>query len=93
MRNKESDRIKCLVTELKKIGVLIEETSDGFIVCGKTNLSLTGDLPLESCNDHRLAMSFYIAGMVCENEIGINGFEWTNISFPEFEQLICALQQ
>jgi 5-enolpyruvylshikimate-3-phosphate synthase len=33
-------------------------------------------------------MSFYVAGLVCENEIVINGFEWINISFPEFELLM-----
>ena len=86
LRNKESDRIKCLVNELTKIGVNIEETRDGFIIRGKTELS--GGAELESYHDHRLAMSFYIAGLVCKNEIAINGFEWTKISFPEFETLI-----
>lgn len=38
LRNKESDRIKAVVTELKKIGANIEETPDGFIINGKTNL-------------------------------------------------------
>ena len=89
LRNKESDRIKCLVNELTKIGVNIEETRDGFIVRGKKELS--GGAELESYHDHRLAMSFYIAGLVCGNEIAINGFEWTNISFPEFETLINLL--
>lgn len=37
LRNKESDRIKCLVTELIKLGVDIEETPDGFIVNGKNS--------------------------------------------------------
>lgn len=86
LRNKESDRIKCLVEELSKIGVKIEERQDGFIVTGKTKLK--GDAELESYHDHRLAMSYYIAGLICENEIAINGFEWTKISFPEFEELI-----
>ena len=85
LRNKESDRIKCLAEELTKIGVDIEETPDGFIVHGKK--SLQGDAHLESYHDHRLAMSFYIAGLICQNEIAINGFEWTKISFPEFEKL------
>ena len=89
MRNKESDRIKCLVNELTKIGVNIEETQDGFIVRGKKELS--GGAELESYHDHRLAMSFYVAGLVCKNEVAINGFEWTNISFPEFEELMEAL--
>ena len=89
LRNKESDRIKCLVNELTKIGVNIKETQDGFIVQGKKELN--GGAKLESYHDHRLAMSFYIAGLVCENEIAINGFEWTKISFPEFESLINQL--
>lgn len=89
LRNKESDRIKCLVTELSKIGVNIEETSDGFIVHGRNKLE--GNANLEAYHDHRLAMSYYIAGLVCNQEIAINGFEWINISFPEFENLINKL--
>lgn len=91
LRNKEADRITCLVTELKKIGVDIEETPDGFIVNGKSKCMLKGDAELQTYNDHRLAMSFYVAGLVCEKEIAIDGFEWTNISFPEFEELINSL--
>ena len=89
LRNKEADRITCLVTELKKIGINIEETPDGFIIYGKNKL--TGNAELETYHDHRLAMSFYIAGLICEKEITINGFEWTNISFPEFEELMFQL--
>ena len=89
LRNKEADRIKCLVKELSKIGVDIEEHQDGFIVRGKTKLK--GNTELESYHDHRLAMSYYIAGLICEKEIAINGFEWTKISFPEFEELVGAL--
>jgi len=92
LRNKEADRITCLVTELKKIGVDIEETPDGFIVNGKSKCMLKGDAELQTYNDHRLAMSFYIAGLVCEKEIAIDGFEWTNISFPEFEELMNQLK-
>lgn len=89
LRNKESDRIKCIVTELSKIGVNIDETTDGFVVHGKTVLE--GNAELNSYNDHRLAMSFYVAGLICKKEIAINGFEWTNISFPEFEELMAIL--
>lgn len=89
LRNKETDRIGCLVTELKKIGVDIEEALDGFIVHGKTKLK--GNAELNTYHDHRLAMSFYIAGLICEQEIAINDFEWINISFPEFEKLLANL--
>ena len=86
LRNKESDRIKCLVNELTKIGINITETTDGFIIEGKTKIK--GGAELESYHDHRLAMSFYIAGLIAEKEIAVNGFEWTKISFPEFEELV-----
>lgn len=86
LRNKESDRIKAVVTELKKIDADIEETEDGFIINGKQ--SLKGGAQVETYHDHRLAMSLYVAGLICENPILINEFEWVNISFPEFEGLM-----
>jgi len=89
LRNKESDRIKAVVTELKKIGVNICETDDGFIVEGKSTLK--GDAVVETYHDHRLAMSLYVAGLICEKPILINEFEWVNISFPEFEELFSKL--
>lgn len=89
LRNKESDRIKAVVTELKKVGANIEETPDGFIVHGKVKLK--GGVEVETYHDHRLAMSLYVAGLICEKPILINGFEWVNISFPEFEKLMTSL--
>ncbi len=89
LRNKESDRIKAVVTELKKIGANIEETPDGFIINGKTNLK--GDTEVGTYHDHRLAMSLYVAGLICDKPISINGFEWVDISFPEFDKLFNSL--
>lgn len=89
LRNKESDRITTIVRELKKLGADIEETVDGMIINGKT--TLIGDVQAESYNDHRLAMSLYVAGLVCKKEISVNGFEWVNISFPTFEELMSRL--
>ena len=89
LRNKESDRISTVVNELKKLGADIQELDDGMIIRGKTKLK--GGVQLETYNDHRLAMSLYVAGLLCEKEIGINGFEWAGISFPEFENLFLSL--
>lgn len=91
LRNKESDRITAVVTELKKLGAKIEETPDGMIITGKS--SLNGGCDVETYHDHRLAMSLFVAGLVAENEIKINGFEWVNISFPEFEKLFTNLKK
>lgn len=89
LRNKESDRIKCLVSELLKIGVDIEETEDGFIVHGKSQL--TGGCNVECYHDHRLAMSLYVAGLICQNPVFIEEFQWVDISFPEFLPLMESL--
>lgn len=90
LRNKESDRIKCLVNELQKIGVNIQETQDGFIIEGKNKLK--GGCDVECYHDHRLAMSLYIAGLICEKPVKINEFQWVDISFPEFLGLMESLK-
>lgn len=84
LRHKESDRIKAICSELGKLGANIEETEDGFIVHGKTKL--TGNCTLECYHDHRIAMAGFVAGLIADNPIKINEFEWVNISFPEFAQ-------
>ncbi|MFA6989106.1 MAG: 3-phosphoshikimate 1-carboxyvinyltransferase [Candidatus Gastranaerophilaceae bacterium] len=86
LKNKESDRIKTVCLELEKLGANIEETPDGFIIEGKTPLK--GGCELECYHDHRLAMSWYVAGLIANSEIIINEFNWVNISFPEFESLM-----
>ena len=91
LRNKESDRISALVNELKKLGAKIEETPDGMIIEGKTVLS--GNCEVETYHDHRLAMSLYVAGLICNKEILINAFEWVNISFPTFLNLFENLKK
>ena len=89
LRNKESDRIESTVKELKKLGIKIEATEDGMKICGKT--PLTGGVEVNSHKDHRLAMTLYVAGLVSHKEILIKDFEWVNISFPEFENLMNSL--
>ncbi len=85
LRKKESDRISTIVNGLISIGANIDEKTDGFIVYGGTKLK--GDAELETFHDHRLAMTYYVAGLLCEKEILIKGFEWVDISFPEFLQI------
>ncbi|MCR5266274.1 MAG: 3-phosphoshikimate 1-carboxyvinyltransferase [Cyanobacteria bacterium RUI128] len=89
LRKKESDRITTIVNGLRSLGADIDEKQDGFVVRGKTKLE--GGKTLEVFHDHRLAMTYYTAGLICEKEILINGFEWINISFPEFEKLFNSI--
>lgn len=89
LRKKESDRICAIVTEIRKLGIEIEETPDGFVVEGKQQFK--GGVEVDSHNDHRIAMSLYIAGMLCKEQINIKDFECIDISFPEFKELMTQI--
>ncbi len=89
LRKKESDRISAIVNEIRKFGIEIKETPDGFIVEGEQ--SFTGGIEVNSHKDHRIAMCLYIAGLLCKEPISIKNFECINISFPEFENLMQKL--
>jgi 3-phosphoshikimate 1-carboxyvinyltransferase len=81
LRVKESDRIKAMATELKKLGVELEEYPDGISIKGKASLK---GATVESYHDHRIAMSLAIAALVAEGTTTINNAECVDISFPGF---------
>ncbi len=85
LKVKESNRIKSMVNELKKMGSKIEETKDGMIIEGPTKLIGT---TVESNGDHRIAMAMVIAGMVAEGHTKVLDSESIHISFPEFEKTL-----
>jgi 3-phosphoshikimate 1-carboxyvinyltransferase len=85
LRVKETDRIKAIVSELKKMGADIEEEEDGFVVNGPT--SLQGAV-CESYNDHRIAMSLAVAALLAEGKTVIKNSECIDISFPGFEKTL-----
>lgn len=90
LRNKESDRIRTTVSELQKLGANINETNDGMVIEGRTKLD--GDCEVNSYQDHRLAMTLYVAGLICSKEILIKDFDWVKISFPNFVELFEKLK-
>ena len=79
LRIKESDRIAALVSEINRIGVLAEETEDGLVVTG----GKPHGAAIETYNDHRIAMSFAIAGLVAPG-MRITNPQCVNKSFPGF---------
>jgi 3-phosphoshikimate 1-carboxyvinyltransferase len=79
LRIKESDRIAALSCELRKIGARAEEKADEMIVQGPP----TQGAEIESYNDHRIAMSFAIAGLAVEGVI-IKDPDCVKKSFPDF---------
>jgi 3-phosphoshikimate 1-carboxyvinyltransferase len=88
LRVKETDRIATTVGELRKLGARIEPTADGFIIDGPTPLI---GAPVESHDDHRLAMAMAVAGLVARGQTVVHGAEVTGDSFPGFEVTLQAL--
>jgi len=88
LRVKETDRIKAIVSELKKMGANIKEKEDGFIVEGPSKLK---GAVCESYNDHRIAMSLAVAALLAEGKTVIKNSECINISFPGFENTLQKL--
>ena len=81
LKYKESDRIKSISTELKKMGADIEELSDGMVINGRNILK---PATLESRGDHRIAMALSIAALKAEGESKIEDYKCIDISYPGF---------
>ncbi|MFN7065596.1 MAG: 3-phosphoshikimate 1-carboxyvinyltransferase, partial [Aquificaceae bacterium] len=81
LRVKESDRIRAVVLNLKAMGVKVEEYEDGFEIEGCEGLR--GAL-IKTYKDHRIAMTFSIAGLVADGETTIDNPECVAVSYPEF---------
>jgi 3-phosphoshikimate 1-carboxyvinyltransferase len=80
LRVKESDRIAVMAAGLRKLGITVEETPDGAAIHGG---KLTGG-NVTSAGDHRCAMSFAVAGLVCDDVITIEDCANVATSFPDF---------
>lgn len=88
LKVKECDRIAVMSSELGKMGADITATDDGMIITGGKALK---GAKIESHGDHRVAMSFAIAGLVSEGETTIHNSECVNISFPQFFEILQGL--
>ncbi len=80
LRGKESDRLKAMATEIRKLGGKVEEKEDGLIIEGGKKLH---GAQIETYNDHRIAMSFAVAKLKVK-DIEIKGKECVSKSFPNF---------
>jgi 3-phosphoshikimate 1-carboxyvinyltransferase len=83
LRVKESDRIATMASGLRTLGVSIEETPDGAIIHG----GRVGAGVVESHLDHRIAMSFAVAGLVASGPVRVNDCRHVATSFPGFLEL------
>lgn len=82
LKVKESNRIKVMCDELSKLGVDVVETEDGMEING-TN-KLLGNITINTNDDHRIAMTFAILGLISEGEIKLDNKNCVEISYPGF---------
>ncbi|QEM68695.1 3-phosphoshikimate 1-carboxyvinyltransferase [Geobacter sp. FeAm09] len=85
LRVKETDRIAAMAANLRTLGVAVEECDDGMDIVGTERL---GGGAVESCGDHRIAMSLAVASLVAQGEVSIRDVECVATSFPSFFPLL-----
>jgi 3-phosphoshikimate 1-carboxyvinyltransferase len=103
-RSKETDRIKCMAEELKKMAVDVEELPDGLIVRGSSlvarrsshKLRVTGHeqrgtVSLDGRSDHRIVMALSLAGLCLEGQCSIDTAEAINVTFPDYVELMKSI--
>jgi 3-phosphoshikimate 1-carboxyvinyltransferase len=88
LRVKESDRIDAMARGLQACGVRVEEDEDTLIVHGMGPGGMPGGATCATHLDHRIAMSFLVAGMAAKRAVAVDNASPIVTSFPIFESLM-----
>jgi 3-phosphoshikimate 1-carboxyvinyltransferase len=91
LRVKESDRIAVMAEGLSAIGARVEELPDGMVIEGTGGDPLAGGATIAANLDHRIAMSFAVAGLVSRQPVIIDDMAPVATSFPQFTALMTSL--
>ncbi|MGB5077005.1 MAG: 3-phosphoshikimate 1-carboxyvinyltransferase [Sphingorhabdus sp.] len=93
LRVKESDRLALMAAGLRAIGAQIEEYEDGLVIEGSGGEPLQGGATVNSALDHRIAMSFAVAGQHCHAGVTVDDASPIATSFPTFEAMLEELSR
>ncbi len=88
LRIKETDRIRTIVENLRRMGIAAEELPDGFVVPGRQTFRAAH---FESYGDHRIAMAFAVAALAADGESVIEDADAASVSFPEFWETLAGV--
>jgi 3-phosphoshikimate 1-carboxyvinyltransferase len=88
LRVKESDRLEAVTRGLIAMGATAEVEGDTLIVRGPAPLR---GAALDSLGDHRLAMTWAVAGLVAGSPVRVGRFEAVDVSYPAFERDLANL--
>lgn len=89
LRAKESDRLQAIADGLANLGADTEIAGNDLAIRGPRRL--TGGVT-DSLGDHRMAMSFAVAGLISDSSIRVNGWSCVQTSFPTFLEVLGAAQ-
>ena len=89
LRHKESDRIKSIVLNLKKVGVKAQNIKDNIHINGSSSLDKK-ICKIKTYGDHRIACSFMILALLNKN-IEIDNEKCVSISYPKFKRDLKSL--
>lgn len=92
LRVKESDRLALMASGLHAIGSVVTETEDGLLIDGSGGEPLEGGVAIKSALDHRIAMSFAVAGQHCYKGVIVDDVTPIATSFPSFESMLMMLK-
>jgi 3-phosphoshikimate 1-carboxyvinyltransferase len=81
LRNKESDRVAGIAEGLRALGAHVDIDGDDISIAGPT--PLVGSAT-RTFDDHRLAMTFAVAGLIASGSTSIDGAESASVSYPGF---------
>jgi len=81
LRVKETDRLAALSIELRKLGATVEERPDGLRIVPSGKCAASTEIA--TYNDHRMAMAFTVAGLVCP-DLTIQDSGCVAKTFPDF---------
>jgi 3-phosphoshikimate 1-carboxyvinyltransferase len=90
IRHKETDRIGDLARELRKFGASVDELSDGLKITPPADIRAVRDVTIETYNDHRMAMSLALPGLVVPRVTILNP-GCVGKTYPRFFQDLKAL--
>lgn len=93
LRVKESDRLAAMAAGLTACGVAVQELPDGLIIEGRGGQlrPIPGGATIATQMDHRIAMSFLVAGLAAERPVAVDDGAMIDTSFPGFRALMNGL--
>lgn len=86
-RGKETDRIACMATELRKLSVDVEELPDGLVIHGGHAKAA----PVHGWADHRIVMATALAGLALDGQLTVDTAEAMSVTFPDYVKLMQSL--